>query len=80
MDKQLEKFLIAITQLAPTEFIGLAKYLKVPITIGITAEPRDAMDITADIVEAFSNKNRLKRREILRMVQLSRRDNNGSKA
>ena len=76
--KQVNKLIEMITKLEVTEFIGLAKILKVKLVEEINpgaAEPserfkaRDFSDVLADLLKSFENAPRARRREILQMLK-----------
>lgn len=63
-------FLVELSKLPPTEFIGVMKYLGVAITTAPgSAEPRDAIEMIGDALESFKKKNRLQRRKILKLMR-----------
>ena len=76
--KQNSKLLELITKLEVTEFIGLAKILKVQLVEEINpgaAEPserysaRDFTDVLGDILHNFDAAPRARRREILQILK-----------
>ena len=69
--KEIDNFINIIAKLEPVEFMGLARVLKVPLFTGEgeTREPRDFTDVFKDVLENFSKCERVRRREILKLVK-----------
>ena len=69
--KEIDSFINTIAKLEPVEFMGLARVLKVPLFTGEgeTREPRDFTDVFEDVLENFSKCERVRRREILKVVK-----------
>ena len=76
--KQNSKLLELITKLEVTEFIGLARILKVKLVEEINpgaAEPserytaRDFTDVLNDVLYNFEHSERARRREILQLLK-----------
>ena len=69
--KEIDNFINTIAKLEPVEFMGLARVLKVPLFTGEgeTREPRDFTDVFGDVLENFSKCERVRRREILKLVK-----------
>lgn len=62
------EFLDRCARLEVTEFIGVARVLKVNF-IGEDGEPRDFEDIFTDVIRQFSKSNRKRKRELLKIVK-----------
>ena len=69
--KEIDNFITIIAKLEPVEFMGLARVLKVLLLTGEgeTREPRDFTDVFEDVLENFSKCERVRRREILKLVK-----------
>ena len=69
--KEIDNFINTIAKLEPVEFMGLARVLKVPLFTGEdeTREPRDFTDVFEDVLKNFSKCERVRRREILKLVK-----------
>lgn len=78
--KQTKKFMEYVSQLAPEEFLGLAKVLCVQLVNVETKEPRDFYEILGEIIEKFVKLGKNQRKEVMSVVKAATRggDNNGN--
>lgn len=68
-DKKLNaNFLLNLAQLEITEFLGVARILKVDL-FNEDESPKSFVDVYQEIMEAFSNSNRTRRRELAEIVE-----------
>ena len=67
-DKKLNSdFLVNLAQVELYEFLGIAKILKVEVMNG--DEPRNFADVFEEVLKAYSEANRSRRRELLEIVK-----------
>lgn len=67
-DKKLNSdFLVNLAQVELYEFLGIAKILKVEVMNG--DEPRNFADVFEEVLKAYSEANRTRRRELLEIVK-----------
>lgn len=68
-DKKLNsEFLINLAQVELSEFLGIAKILKVDLMMDDN-EPKAFSSVFEEILEAYSKANRSRRRELLEIVK-----------
>ena len=68
-DKKLNnEFLINLAQVELSEFLGIAKILKVDLMMDDN-EPKTFSSVFEEILEAYSKANRSRRRELLEIVK-----------
>ena len=68
-DKKLNsEFLINLAQVELSEFLGIAKILKVDLMMDDN-EPKAFSSVFEEIIEAYSKANRSRRRELLEIVK-----------
>ena len=69
-DKAALKFVNALLQLNPVEFLGVSKILCVPV-VDSEKEPRQFDEILSDLIDNFIKLNRRNRRELLSILKES---------
>lgn len=65
--KAIDKFILSLSKLNPTEFIGVARVLNVPLLDG--KDPREFEVVFQDVLDHFSKLSREAQRNLLRLVK-----------
>lgn len=68
-EKTLLLFIERVSKLKEIEFLGLAKLLAVPMTVGEEKKPREFEEILSDCIDNFIMLNRQRRKEVLSVLK-----------
>lgn len=69
-----QKFLEQIIRLEPVEFLGICRILKVRLVEEGKTEPRDFIDIFADVLQEYERAPKKKQKELLHIIEEAIRD------